>query len=257
MVKFIPRHLDGAVTLDDVMNLVDDKTRLVSLSSVNYISGYRIDVPAIGRYLHEKNILFCVDAIQSLGAFPIDTGFVDFLAAGAHKWLLGPLGIGILFVKECNIKKLAPVLAGWKCVQSSKKYLNYDLCFLDSAKCLEPGGINISGIVGLHAALELLMETGIDEIASRLVRFGQVIKFALWEKGYDLIGPIEDKWSSGITSFSSQKNDITSLRKRLDDRGFVASLRDTFDGRKCIRISPHFYNSEDEISLFLAELPYC
>lgn len=256
-VKFIPRHHDGSVTLEDVMNQVDDSTRLVSLSSANYVTGYKIDVPEIGQHLHEKGILFCVDAIQSLGAFPIDITFVDFLAAGAHKWLLGPLGIGILYVKSCNIKKLAPVLAGWKCVQSSKNYLNYDLCFLDSAKCLEPGGINIAGIVGLHAALELLQETGIDEIARRLARFGEVIKSSLWGKGYDLIGPVEEERSSGITSFSSQTYDIASLRQELDNSGFVVSLRETLDGRKCIRISPHFYNSEDEIALFLAELPHC
>ncbi|MDP2730729.1 MAG: aminotransferase class V-fold PLP-dependent enzyme [Dehalococcoidales bacterium] len=256
-VKFIPRHHDGAVTLDDVMNQVDDNTRLVSLSSVNYITGYKIDIPAIGQYLHENGILFCVDAIQSLGAIPIDTIYVDFLAAGAHKWLLGPQGIGILYVKRCNIEKLTPVLAGWKCVQSSKKYLNYDFCLLDSAKCLEPGGINITGIVGLHAALGLLLETGIDEIAGRLAGFRKIMKPALREKGYDLIGPSDDELSSGITSFSSQTLGITNLRQKLDNNGFVVSLRDSLDGRKCIRISPHFYNSADEIALFLAELPYC
>jgi selenocysteine lyase/cysteine desulfurase len=256
-VKFIPKHPDGAVTLKDVINQVDDNTRLVSLSSVNYITGYRIDIPAIGRYLHGKRILFCVDAIQSLGAIPIDTTYVDFLAAGAHKWLLGPLGIGILYVKRCNIEKLTPVLAGWKCVQSSKNYLNYNLCFLNTAKCLEPGGINIAGIIGLHAAIRLLLETGIDEIARRLARFREIIKLGLWEKGYDLIGPKEDELSSGITSFSSQTCDVAGLRQKLDNSGFVVSMRDSFDGHKCIRISPHFYNSEEEITRFATELPDC
>lgn len=256
-VKFIPKHDDGAVTLEDVMNLVDDNTRLVSLSSVNYITGYRIDVSAIGQYLHDKGILFCVDAIQSLGAFPIDVTYIDFLAAGAYKWLLGPMGIGILYVKTCNIERLTPVLAGWKCVQSSKEYLNYDLCFLDSAKCLEPGGINIVGIVGLHAALLLLMETGLDEIADRLAGFRRLIKAVLWEKGYDVIGPADDKLGSGITSFSSKTHDIADLRQKLDSNRFVVSMRDNFENRKCIRVSPHFYNSEDEIASFLAELPRC
>ena len=256
-VNYIPKRYDGAVTLEDIINLVDSNTRLVSLSSVNYVTGYRIDVSAIGRYLHEKGIFFCVDAIQSLGAIPIDTTFVDFLAAGAHKWLLGPLGIGILYVKKCNIEKMAPVLAGWKCVQSSKNYLNYDLHFLDSAKCLEPGAINVVGIIGLHAALGMLLETGIDEIASRLAGFRGLIKAALLEKGYDLIGPVEDGLGSGIISFTSSTHDITELRKKLDNGGFVVSLRDSLDGRKCIRVSPHFYNSVDEITLFLEELPHC
>jgi selenocysteine lyase/cysteine desulfurase len=79
----------------------------------------------------------------------------------------------------------------------------------------------------------------------------------LWEKGYDLIGPVEDELGSGITSFSSPAHDMTNLRQKLDDSGFVVSLRDSFDGRKCIRVSPHFYNSADEIDMFVTELPYC
>lgn len=256
-VKFIPRHLDGAVTLEDIVPLVDGNTRLVSLSSVNFVTGYRIDVPTIGRYLQERGILFCVDAIQSLGIIPMDVTYVDFLAAGAHKWLLGPLGIGILYVKACNIQRLTPVLAGWKCVQSSKEYLDYNLCFLDSAKCLEPGGINIAGIIGLQAAMGLLMETGIDEIACRLAGFTKTIKATLWEKGYDLVGPEEDALRSGMISFSSQTQDIAALRRELDSNGFVVSLRDGLDGRKCIRVSPHFYNSDEEITRFLAALPRC
>jgi selenocysteine lyase/cysteine desulfurase len=122
---------------------------------------------------------------------------------------------------------------------------------------LEPGGINISGIVGLHAALGLLMETGIDEIASKLISFGKVIKADLFEKGYDLIGPVNSKHSSGITSFSSRTQDMSNLRQELDKKGFVVSLRNSFDGRKVIRVSPHFYNSDDEIASFLSELPYC
>jgi cysteine desulfurase/selenocysteine lyase len=182
---------------------------------------------------------------------------VDFLAAGAHKWLLGPLGIGILYVKKKNLVKLAPVLTGWKCVKSNKNYLNYDLCFLDSAKFLEPGGINITGIIGLHAAMDLLLGEGINNIAAKLIGFRKMILPALREKGYEPIGPMNEEQSSGITSFISRKQDLSTLRQQLDDNGFVVSLRESFGVGKCIRISPHFYNTEDEITALLARLPNC
>jgi len=254
-IKFIPRNKDGIVTLEDIVNLTDKNTRLVSLSTVNYISGFRIDVSSIGSYLHQKNILFCIDAIQSLGAFPIDTTHIDFLAAGANKWLLGPIGIGILYIKKKNLGLLSPVLAGWKCVQSSKSYTNYDLCFLDSAKRFEPACVSIVSLVGLHAALELLFEIKIENIAGRLSMLRSLIVPALKEKGYKVFGTNVTERNSGITTFSSKKRDIVQLRNKLDAGGFVVSLRDGLDGNKCIRISPHFYNTEEEIFQFLANIP--
>jgi len=256
-VRFIPRRADGGVTPEDVLKLADGKTRLVSLSSVNYITGYAIDVPAIGKLLHDKGILFCVDAIQGLGVLPMDTAYVDFLASGSHKWLLGPLGIGILFVKKCHIGDMTPALTGWKCVQASKKYLNYNLCFLETAGRLEPGGMNITGILGLHAALQLLLETGIGNIASRLAVFRNILKPVLKEKGYEVLGPADDERCSGIISFSCKSLNIEALRQGMDDAGFVVSLREGLDGHKCIRVAPHFYNTEDELRRFAERLPTC
>ena len=256
-VRFIPRHPDGSVTIHDILMLIDKNTRLVSLSSVNYITGYRIDVSAIGRFLHYNGILFCVDAIQGLGAFPIDVTHVDFLASGAHKWLLGPLGTGILYVKKSNLGRINPALAGWKCMASGHRYLEYNLCFLDSARRFEPGGINISGIVGFHAALRLLLDNGIPEIAAKLRRFRHTLIRGLLDKGYDIIGPLEDELSSGITSFSTCDGDVSALRRQLDNSGFVVSLRDGLEGRKVIRVSPHFYNTEEEITRFLEAIPIC
>jgi selenocysteine lyase/cysteine desulfurase len=254
-VKFIPRNKDGIVTLKDISNLVDKHTRLVSLSTVNYITGFKIDVSSIGAYLHQRDILFCLDAIQSLGVFPIDTTDVDFLASGANKWLLGPVGIGILYIKKKNLSLLNPILAGWKCVQDSKNYNSYNLCFLDSAKRFEPGCVSIMGLVGLHAALKLLLEIKIENIAGRLTKLRKIIVPALNKKGYNVFGLDNPVCSSGITSFTSQKLDIPRLRDTLDAKGFVVSSRDGLDGSKCIRVAPHFYNTEEEIFQFLANIP--
>jgi cysteine desulfurase/selenocysteine lyase len=254
-IKFIPRNEDGVVTWEDIDKLADKNTRLVSLSTVNYISGFKIDVSSIGSYLHQRNILFCVDAIQSLGAFPIETTHIDFLAAGANKWLLGPIGIGILYIKRGKLGLLSPILAGWKCVQSSKSYTSYSLCFLDSAKRFEPACVSIVSLVGLNAALELLLEIKIENIARRLAMLRRLIVPSLKEKGYRIFGFNRPEQISGITSFSSRKQDIVQLRNKLDSSGFVVSLRDGLDGNKCIRVSPHFYNTEEEILQFLAKIP--
>ena len=255
--KLIPRNGDGSVTVRDVREAVDSRTRLVSLSSVSFVTGFRIDVDAIGDYLHSRGILFCVDAVQSLGVAPMDVQHVDFLASSAHKWLLGPLGIGILFVKRERLSGLDPAMAGWKCVECSKDYLDYNLTFSNSAQRYEPGVLGIVGIVGLHAALELLLEVGISAIAARSASLREVLVSMIKDKGYTVLGPTSPERSSGITSFASEDVGMVRLRQGLDDRGFVVSLRDGLDGRKCIRVSPHFYNTEDEIFRFLAGLPRC
>ena len=167
------------------------------------------------------------------------------------------MGIGILFVKRKHYEKLHPILAGWKSVKSNKQYLTYNLDFLDSAQRYEPGSLNILGIVGLRAALELLLEVGIENVAARLKKLRQIIVSLLHDKGYTVIGVTKGKQSSGITSFTSQKQDIIKLRRDLDACGFIVSLRDSLDGNKCIRVSPHFYNTEEEISQLLAKLPSC
>lgn len=252
--RLITRHNDGAVSLDDIERTVDNNTRMVSLSSVNFVTGFKIDMNAIGEYLPSRGILFCIDAIQSLGALPFDSRYVDFASSSAHKWLLGPMGIGILYVKREHFDRLQPVITGWKSVKDNKKYLKYNLDFLDSAKRYEAGNPNGLGIVGLHAALELLMEAGIENIAKKLLEFRKTLIDTLTELGFEVISPIEPKNGSGIVSFTSNNQDIVALRQQLDSHNFVVSLRDALDGRKCIRVSPHFYNTDEDISAFLAEL---
>lgn len=253
--RFIPRRKDGAITLEDVAGVVNSRTRLASLSSVNFVTGFRLDLASIGEYLHGRSVLFCVDAVQGLGAVPMDVTHVDFLAASAHKWLLGPMGVGVLMVRREHFGRLQPAIAGWKCVKNNKNYSACDLDFLDSAQRYEPGSPNVLGIVGLHAALGLLLEVGIESIAVRLARLRGVAVAGLREKGYEVLGPSDGKRSAGITSFTSQRQDMARLRNDLDASGFVVSLRDCFEGGRCIRLSPHFYNTEEEIMQLLDRLP--
>ena len=248
--RFIPRRYNGAVYLEDIQKIIDQNTRLISLSSVNFVTGFRPDIKAIGSFLKAKAILFCIDAIQSLGALPLDSNDFDFATASAHKWLMGPMGIGVLYVKRVVFDLLHPPLPGWKSVRDNKKYLNYNLDFPDSAKRYESGSPNGLGLVGLHATLEMLTDVGIDNIAIRLSGFRRALASSLAEMGYEVISPIGTE-GSGIVSFTDDKVDIRALRNQLDAEGFVVSLRETLDNRKCIRVSPHFYNTYDEISAFL------
>ena len=249
--KFIPRRPNGAVYVEDVMQAVDSRTRLVSLSSVNFVTGFRLDLDAIGAYLQEEGILFCVDAIQSLGALPFSARYVDFAVASSHKWQMGPMGVGLLFVRRKHFGRLSPVICGWKSVTDNHRYLDYHLEFADSAKRYEPGAINGMGIVGLHAALSTLIEAGIENIEVHLGRLRRQSADGLNHMGFEVLSPVDEYTGSGIVSFTSNSEEMTALRKYLDERNFVVSIRDSLDGRKCIRVAPHFYNTEEDIDAFL------
>lgn len=164
------------------------------------------------------------------------------------------MGIGILFVKKKNFERLEPRLVGWKTVNDNKNYLNYDLSFPESARRYEMGSPNGLGIVGLHAALEILLEEGIDNIAKKLSMLTSGLPERLVEAGYEVISPGVPNRAEGIVSFTHNKIDIPKLRAFLDSQAFIVSLRSTIDDRKCIRVSPHFYNLDDDISSLVALL---
>ncbi len=248
--RFIRRRPDGAICAADVLDLADDRTRLVSLSSVNYITGFRTDLNSIGEMLYRKGILFCVDAVQSLGVLPFDSQYVDFAAASSHKWLLGPMGIGVLFVKRKNFDILEPPLIGWKSVKSNKRYLDYKLEFVDSARRYEPGSPNGIGLMGLHAALGILTEAGTENVGRRIARFRELLVNRITELGYKVISP-GDWTGSSIVSFTGSEAEIVALREYLDKSGIIVSIRDTLDGRRCIRVAPHFYNTVEDIQALL------
>src|SRR5271165_2440950 len=160
----------GAIRTVDVMGQVDENTRLVALASCHFISGHRLEHEAIGRFLRERGILFCVDAIQTLGAFPTLVEHVDFLAADAHKWLLGPCGAGLLYVRRELQEKLNPPVYGWHNVRCPNYVAQEKIEFKSGAAKFEAGTHNLIGLLGLIAAMELALEIGVDNIASELQR---------------------------------------------------------------------------------------
>jgi selenocysteine lyase/cysteine desulfurase len=242
----------GVIRPQDVMGQVDENTRLVALASCHFISGYRLEHQAIGKFLRERGILFCLDAIQTLGAFPTTVEHVDFLAADAHKWLLGPCGAGVFYVRRELQEKLNPPVYGWHNVRNPNYVAQEKIVFRNGAVKYEAGTHNLLGLVGLISAMELALEVGVENIAAELLRKRATIVPALQAKGFTVLNAgAKTENAGGIISFHQPGKDLAALYKKLTDAGVLASLRTDRKGQNYIRLSPHFYNTEAELQRML------
>jgi len=247
-VRLLNTRSLGLIRPKDVIGQVDENTRLVALASCHFISGYRLDFEAIGGHLRQRNILFCLDAIQTLGAFPMNVQNVDLLAADAHKWLLGPCGAGVLYVRRALQERLNPPIYGWHNVHCPDFVSQEQIVLRSTAAKYEAGTHNLLGLVGLVTAMELLLELGIENIARELLRKRSWLVPALQAKNYSVLhadAPPEN--SSGITSFYRPGENLASLQQKLAQAGAVTSLRVDRTGQKYVRLSPHFYNTDEEL----------
>ena len=238
----------GVIRPHDVVGQVDENTRLVALASCHFVSGYRIDHAAIGKALRARNILFCLDAIQTLGAFPTTIEHVDFLAADAHKWLLGPCGAGVLYVCRELQEKVNPPIYGWHNVRCPNYVAQEQIVYRSGAKKFEAGTQNLLGLVGLIAAMELLLEVGVGNIARELLRQRAWLVPALQAKGCAVSNAdAAPQNASSIISFSKPGYDLAALHQKLLDANIVTSLRADRAGQRFLRLSPHFYNTDAEL----------
>ena len=238
----------GQITAEMVEQALTERTKLVALASANFCSGYRIDLEAIGTLCAERGVLFSVDAIQTLGAFPIVLDHIDFLSAGAQKWMLGPSGAGILYVKNSRRDLLHPAtIGGWN-VQSPNFIAQREIKYAPGGQKFEPGAYYHSAIAGLGAATELLLEVGPGQIAERILSLTQVLMLEITPVGFEFLSPDEGKNRSGIVTFRHPKIPTDQFLEALSQDGVVVSLRFDRDDRSWLRVSPHFYNSFDEIA---------
>ncbi len=241
-VKVIPSR-EGRLLSEDIERLVDSRTRLISISSVQFSNGFRIDLKRVGEICRSKGILLCVDAIQSLGIIPMDVKAfnVDFLAAGAHKWLLGPEGIAIFFCRQELVERLEPPLIGWKCVQNELDFDHPDLRLKKNAQKFEEGTLNLMGILGLGAAIDLLFEAGIGSIERHVLDLGDLIIREAEKRGHAVLTPKQRQERGGNVTISGSFTPDTT-RDGLRVKGIMVSVRGGG-----LRVSPHFYNTEAEI----------
>jgi cysteine desulfurase/selenocysteine lyase len=255
-VRYLEPGAPGEITPELVAAALTPRTRLVALASCHFFSGYRIDVEAIGTLLHERDILFSLDAIQTLGAFPLDVerSHVDFLSADAHKWMLGPLAIGIVYVNRARFDLLRPTLLGaWNVVSPNFNALD-EIRFVPTAQRYEPGVLNMAGIHGMKAGLDLFLTLGPERIAERLLELKAYLVNQIEPLGFAILGARAGENASSITTFRHNTANSATLFSALERAGIVASLRHDRDGQEYLRFSPHCYNTEAEIDTAVAAL---
>jgi cysteine desulfurase / selenocysteine lyase len=253
-VRLLQPSEPGVVTPELVAEALTPRTRLVALASCNFVSGYRIDLESIGRLLRKQGILFSVDAIQTLGGFPTTVEYIDFLSADAHKWLLGPLAIGIVYVRKECFDLCRPTLLGSWNVKAPDFIAQDEIEFHPTAQRYEPGALNVMGVFGMKAAIDMLLEIGIGNVADRIGTITARIANGLHELGFKSLGPVSGKNASGIVTVSRPETDMEALFERLSAAHIVCSSRQDRQGRHYIRFSPHFYNTEAEVDQVLKVL---
>jgi len=246
-VRFLDPERPGEITPELVAGALSPRTRLVALASCNFLTGYQIDVDAIGALLAEKEVLFSLDAIQTLGAFPLSVKHVDFLSADAHKWMLGPMAIGIVFVKKERFEMLRPTLLGAWNVEAPNFIAQKELVFHKTARRYEPGVLNVSGVYGMRAAIELILDADPAAVAARILELQAYLIEALLPLGFEVISPKGGPNASGIVTFRHPRWEMPKLFQALERNDIAASLRLDRRGVEYIRMSPHFYNTHAEI----------
>ncbi len=257
----VPQSADGRVDVERVCDAINDRTRVVSLSHVQYASGFRIDLKPVSEMVHRAGGYLCVDAIQSCGVLPVDVAAmgIDFLSADGHKWMLAPEGAGIFYCREELCPLLHPNVVGWMNMVDAGNYGDYRFEFQPDARRFEPGSWNIPGIAALGASLELLLGVGIDGpggVWSRVEALTTRLCEALEAKGYPVFSPRASPGErSGIVIFDLP----APLRDRTDPKQLVAELQKqnivivVREGR--LRASPHFYNTPAQIDRLVDALP--
>lgn len=243
---------EGRVLIDDLIASVDRQTRLITISFVQFSNGFRADLDRLGSFCRERQILLHVDGIQGVGPCVIDVkrSNVDFLACGAHKWLLGPIGIGFLYVRRELIPELWASEVGHLGVkQNVKVYREYSLTFRDSAEKFEGGVHNYAGAFGFDKSLELFHLVGPNLIAARIERLTDQLCEGITKRGYRLMSHRGPGEKSGTVSFVHDTRPVTDVYHQIMDAGIYVTISEGM-----IRVAPHFYNTPEEIDRLIGVL---
>jgi selenocysteine lyase/cysteine desulfurase len=201
-------------------------------------------VAAIGELAHRRGALFFLDAIQGVGAFPLDLSQspVDFLAADGHKWMLGPEGAGLFYVRREHLDRLRPLGIGWNSVTSSGDYAKHDLTLKPNAGRYEGGTYNTGGLAALADSLSCLLDAGIEHLGRRILEVTDELCERLVGLGAEIASCRDGERRSGIVAFTLPGRDPQEVKRRLLDAGVVVTCR---NGR--IRCSPHAYTNDDDL----------
>jgi selenocysteine lyase/cysteine desulfurase len=255
-VRVVPVDESGIVRLDAIRAKIDATTRLVSASWVGYASGYRLDLAKLCDMVHECGSQLFVDAIQGLGVFPCDVSSIpiDYLAADGHKWLLGPEGAGILFVRRSRLKELSPGMVGWGSIKASHHFQTSNMQIKEEASRYEGGSANHVGQIGLERSLSLLLDLGCHRsespISGAVLETAELLENSLRKIGAtvyrdETLAKQNSSHLSGIVSFSLPNRDPNLIRTELIRNKVLLSVR---HGR--LRAAVHAYNSAQDVERF-------
>ena len=228
-----------------LINSCDDRTRVMSVSSVQFGTGLKLDLEPLGKFCRSANILFCIDAIQSIGAHKLDVEAIqaDFVMADAHKWMLGPEGIALFFSTAKAREQLCLHEFGWHMVENQGDYDTQEWQIAASARRFECGSPNMLGIHALSASLSLFEDIGMETIEDRLRGHVDILMENLSQDNrFELLTPLSQTRRAGIVTFRLQNHDMERLHRELLARNIICAHR-------CggIRLSPHFYMDQEKI----------
>lgn len=239
----------------DPLDRIDEAARgakLLAISFVQYLTGHRADLNALGEICRRRGVIFVVDAIQGLGAFPVDVqaAHIDALSADGHKWLLGPEGCAILYVSRALQERVEPVEFGWTNVAGYEDYGSRSMALRPDAGRYECGSLNTIGSYGLRASMEFLLQNGIENIWPVVQDLGDKIANGVRARGYEVLGNRTPETAAGIVSFRKAGLDSAAIVGRLREARIVTAARAGW-----VRTSPHFYIAAEEIDRMLERLP--
>lgn len=246
----IVKSRNGVVDIEDIEKVITPETRLVSISLVQFLSGYRADISAIGEMCQKRGIIFCVDAIQAAGVVEIDVkkSNIDFLAGGTQKWLMTSQGLSYIYITEELQNKITQQNVGWTSVSDAWNLLDYNLSLKTSAERFQNGTINVLGVCLFEATLNLFHDFGMQSVEKHVLDNTEYFINQLLEIGIDpILKNVESKNRAGIVSFKIEK--ASELFEFLQSKRIYCAVREGM-----IRFSPHFYNTKDEIDFVVSEL---
>ncbi|HVT30532.1 MAG TPA: aminotransferase class V-fold PLP-dependent enzyme [Lacipirellulaceae bacterium] len=252
----VPTEVSGRLDLERLAEACDERTRIVTVSWIGFATGYRQDVAGIAKIAHERGALMFLDAIQGLGAFPLDVNAlgIDFMAADGHKWMLGPEGAGIAYIRREHLDRLRPLGPGWHSVVPGQDYTHIELNLRQAAARYEGGSQNNAGFLAMGASLDLLSKLGAENLAAAVLDITDRACARLNGIGATIVSDRrlnhrDGQQRSGIVAFEMPGRDPMALKRHAMQQGVVFGCR---AGR--LRISPHAYNNEEDLDRLVSAL---
>ncbi|MCP4213169.1 MAG: aminotransferase class V-fold PLP-dependent enzyme [bacterium] len=238
--------VEGKVIPGDIEKLATERTRMVAISFVQFINGFKADLETIGNFCRDRNIWFVVDGIQGTGAVPIDVQKckIDAFVNGGHKWLMWPMGLGFLYASRRMLAHMEPAFAGWLSVKESWNLFEYELDFLDNAEKFETGTLNFVGMYAAHSTLSRLMDLGVEDIHQRVLMLTDRLLEGFKALDLDVVTPEDKESRSGIVSIKAPNPE--ELFKKMMDANIVGAVREGIT-----RFAPHCGNTMEDVEVVL------